>query len=191
MKSSTSWEITFEMFFLLPCCMKVHFVLFFVPVTEMLSQVRRQARGHAGTQTRTHGLFFWLLVILRSSHKILRSSPEDSASRERSLKIFGLCHLRLLMLFLFCLCPKMLFACLVCPPPPRAWLVYSYVLFFIFYLRPLGVTRLACDTLVDLVSFSCVWFFVLMCLVFLFPPKFRRSNLFRLLVWKFVLVFFF
>ena len=68
------------------------------------------------------------------------------------------------------------------PPPPRAWLVYSYVLFFIFYLRPLGVTRLACDTLVDLVSFSCVWFFVLMCLVFLFPPKFRRSNLFRLLV---------
>ena len=56
---------------------------FFHPVTEMLSQARR----HAGTQARRHGHFFWLWSILWSS-------PEDSASRERSRKIFGFCHLR-------------------------------------------------------------------------------------------------
>ena len=33
--------------------------------------------------------------------KILRSSPEDSASRKRSLKIFGFCHLRPLFLFIY------------------------------------------------------------------------------------------
>ena len=107
----------------------------------------QQARRHAGR----HGHNFWIWSIrlareLRSLQAILWSSPEDSASRERSHKIFGLCHFEAILFFIFCLCPLRLLAFLVCPPPPahaHAHGSYSYVLFCIHVC----VTRLACGTL--------------------------------------------